>query len=114
MCDSHNSLHNSSLHDHAAARDYGLRPVELNDRSRFSAAFATLADPLSDYTFSQIFTWRNSLRILWPEIEQPLCFSANGSGALTLLPPPIGDTGSDAALRGAFELIDDYNAAHAV
>jgi ribosomal protein S18 acetylase RimI-like enzyme len=93
---------------------YGLRPIELADRPTFDAHFATLARPLSDYTFSQLYTWRNSLRILWREVRGHLCVFANGTGDLTLLMPPIGDTGSDAALAEAFELMDAYNAGHGV
>ena len=93
---------------------YGLRPIELADRPLFDAHFSTLDRPLSDYTFSQLFTWRNSLRILWKPVRGHLCVFANGTGDLTLLMPPIGDTGSDAALVEAFELMDAYNAAHGV
>jgi ribosomal protein S18 acetylase RimI-like enzyme len=75
--------------------------------------FTSLRDPLSDYTFSQLFTWRNSLRIAWNIIDNHLCVFANGSGDLTLLLPPIGDTGSDRALARAAEIMDQYNAVHA-
>src|SRR5215469_8738191 len=85
---------------------WGLRSVELNDRAIFQSHFASLARPLSDYTFSQLYTWRNSLRILWKMIRGHLCVFANGTGDLTLLMPPIGDTGSDAALAEAFEMMD--------
>lgn len=87
----------------------GLRPVELADRAVLTSYFDSLAQPLSDYTFSQLYTWRNSLKILWKEIQGHLCVFANGTGDLTLLMPPIGDSGSDAALREAFELMDVYN-----
>ena len=71
---------------------WGLRPVELTDRDVLTPYFTSLAEPLSDYTFSQLFTWRNSLRILWKKIDEHLCVFANGTGDLTLLLPPIGDT----------------------
>lgn len=87
----------------------GLRPVELADRAVLTSFFDSLAQPLSDYTFSQLYTWRNSLKILWKVIRGHLCVFANGTGDLTLLMPPIGDTGSDAALAEAFELMDTYN-----
>jgi hypothetical protein len=81
---------------------WGLRPVELADRGLFDACFASLSQPISDYTFSQLFTWRNSLRILWKCLDGHLCVFANGTGDLTLLLPPIGDTGGDATLAAAF------------
>jgi len=93
---------------------WGLRPVELTDRDVLTPYFTSLAEPLSDYTFSQLFTWRNSLRILWKKIDEHLCVFANGTGDLTLLLPPIGDTGGDRALAAAFELMDAYNAEHGV
>lgn len=93
---------------------WGLRPVELADRALLNAYFASLTEPLSDYTFSQLYTWRNSLRIIWKELSGHLCIFANGCGDLTLLLPPIGDGGSDKALAEAFELMDDYNITHRV
>lgn len=93
---------------------WGLRPVDLADRAVLDPFFASLSEPLSDYTFSQLFTWRNSLRILWKRMDGHLCVFANGSGDLTLLMPPIGDTGGDAALAQAVKLMDEYNGAHGV
>jgi ribosomal-protein-alanine acetyltransferase len=93
--------------------EYGLRPVTLADRPVLDRYFRSLSAPLSDYTFSQLFTWRNSLRIAWREVDAHLCVFANGSGDLTLLLPPIGETGSDRALARAAEIMDDYNGAHA-
>ncbi len=93
---------------------WGLRPVELADRAVLDPFFASLSQPLSDYTFSQLFTWRNSLRILWKQMDGHLCVFANGCGDLTLLMPPIGDTGGDAALGQAVQLMDQYNVARGV
>lgn len=90
----------------------GLKPVTLADQPTFDAYFASLSEPLSDYTFSQIFTWRNSLRLGWKEIRGHMCVFANGTGDLTLLMPPIGDGDSHRALAEAFEIIDAYNAPH--
>jgi len=94
--------------------DWGLKPVELADKATFTPFLSSLEHPLSDYTFSQIYTWRNSLRILWCMVHSHLCIFANGTGDLTLLMPPIGQGNSTPALREAFELMDDYNAAHGV
>jgi ribosomal protein S18 acetylase RimI-like enzyme len=93
---------------------YGLKQVSLTDQARLTAYFQSLSHPLSDYTFSQLYTWRNSLRILWTELENHLCVFANGGGDLTLLMPPIGDTGSDRALNAAWDVMDAYNASHGV
>ena len=89
--------------------------MTLADRGVFDSYFATLAEPISDYTFSQFYTWRNSLRILWKEIGGNLCVFANGAGDLTLLAPPIGDEARGArALDEACEMMDEYNAAKGV
>ena len=96
------------------AAQYGLRPVTLADQPLLNAYFKSLAEPLSDYTFSQLYSWRNSLRILWREVEGHLCVFANGTGDLTLLLPPIGQTGSDRALVACWEIMDDYNVIHHV
>ncbi|MGE5608572.1 MAG: GNAT family N-acetyltransferase [Bacillota bacterium] len=90
----------------------GLQPVRLADQAKFETYLRSLSQPLSDYTFSQIFTWGNSLRILWKEMRGHLCVFANGTGDLTLLMPPIGDGNSDRALVEAFEVMDAYNHAH--
>jgi hypothetical protein len=92
----------------------GLRPVELADRPLIDSYLGGLDEPISDYTFSQLFTWRNSLRIGWKLINGHLCVFANGSGDLTLLLPPIGEGGSDRALAESFELMDAYNISHGV
>lgn len=91
--------------------EWGLCSVALTDQAVLEPYLKSLSEPLSDYTFAQLFTWRNSLRILWKVIEGHLCVFANGSGDLTLLMPPIGDGGSDRALQQAFELMDAYNVA---
>ena len=92
----------------------GLRPVELTDKAVLTSCFQSLNNPLSDYTFAQLYTWRNSLRIVWKMIRGHLCVFANGTGDLTLLMPPIGDTSADAALKEAFEIMDTYNARRGV
>jgi hypothetical protein len=92
----------------------GLKSVQWTDRDVLSPFFASLTEPLSDYTFSQIYTWRNSLRIFWTILNGHLCVFANGTGDLTLLMPPIGDGNSPQALNAAFEVMNQYNAAHGV
>ena len=92
---------------------FGLKPIDISDQATFNDCFTSLSEPLSDYTFSQLITWGNSLRILWKEIRGHVCVFANGTGDLTLLVPPIGDGGdSHRALVEAFEVMDAYNEAH--
>jgi ribosomal protein S18 acetylase RimI-like enzyme len=96
------------------AAKYGLRSVTLADQACLNTYFKSLAEPLSDYTFSQLYSWQNSLHILWRELEGHLCVFANGAGDLTLLLPPIGETGSDRALAACWEIMDDFNVSHQV
>ena len=86
----------------------GLRPVRLGDRAVLEPYFASLDCPLSDYTFSQLYTWAGSLQIRWTLLRNHLCVFAGGND-LTLLMPPLGDTGGPAALAEAVELMDEYN-----
>ena len=90
---------------------WGLRPVQLADQPLLHSYFQSIDRPLSDYTFSQLFSWSNSLRILWKLIDGNLCVFANGGGDLTLLLPPIGDSGGDRALAECWELMHTYNGA---
>ncbi len=104
-----------NMHEQDPFPGSGLRLVQPGDRSQINSLLSHLQRPLSDYTFSQIFTWRNSLRLLWREIDGHLCVFANGTGDLTMLLPPIGgDTRADHALHDAFDLMNDYNAAHGI
>ena len=93
---------------------WGLRPVELTDRAGPNRYFASLAEPLSDYTFSQLFTWRNSLRHPVEGNPRPPVRLRQRHRRPDPAHAPIGDTGGDRALSAAFELMDDYNAMHGV
>jgi len=104
--------------DDDPALGFGLKPVSLSDQALIDSYFQSLKNPLSDYTFSQLYTWRNSLRILWTQLEGYLCVFANGSGDLTMLAPPIAPdddrSGARKALAGAWEIMQEYNNAHGV
>src|SRR5688572_3981535 len=89
-----------------------LRPVQLSDRDTFAPYLTGLAEPLSDYTFAQVFGWRTALNLWWRVIDGHLCVFANGSNLSLLMPPlaPTGVPGMQRALRRACEIMDDYNA----
>lgn len=88
---------------------WGLRSVELTDQPLLNSYFQSIQQPLSDYTFSQLFSWSNSLRILWKLIGDHLCVFANGTGDLTLLMPPIGHGSAMRALEECWGLMHAYN-----
>ena len=89
-----------------------LRPVQLSDRDTFAPYLTGLSQPLSDYTFAQVYGWRTALNLWWRIIDGHLCVFANGSNLSLLMPPlaPTGTSGMQRALRRACEIMDDYNA----
>lgn len=89
-----------------------LRPVQLSDRDTFAPYLTGYAEPLSDYTFAQVYGWRTALNLWWRVIDGHLCVFANGSNLSLLMPPlaPPGVPGMQRALRRACEIMDDYNA----
>ena len=94
---------------------WGLRPVELADRAVLEPYFASLSRPPRRTTrFPSSTPGGTACGSSGSSLEGHLCVFANGTGDLTLLIPPIGDTGGDRALAAAMELMDDYNAAKGV
>jgi hypothetical protein len=91
---------------------YGLRPVQLGDKSVFDRFLSCCAPRLSDYTFANTFIWREPIHLRWAVLEDCLCVFANGDGGLTLLFPPMGGGDAAAALGRCLEICEDYNAAH--
>lgn len=88
---------------------YGLHTIELADKSLFDQAFATLRQPISDYTFANTFIWRTGLHLYWRLIHGHVCVFAHGSGDLTMLIPPVGEGDLAKALSECFAIMDDYN-----
>ena len=91
---------------------YGLRPVQLGDKSVFDRYLSCCATRLSDYTFANTFIWREPIHLRWAVLADCLCVFANGDGGLTLLFPPMGGGDPVAALGRCLEICEDYNAAH--
>ncbi len=92
-----------------------LEPLTLNHQSIFNQAFARLAQPLSDYSFANLWVWGSALRLSWARLDGHLCVFANGDGDLALLMPPIPEPGAtaadlDRALGAAFAILDRCNA----
>lgn len=90
-------------------------PLSLTDKPTFDAALRPLAQPISDYTFANVFMWSRCLRLSWLSLHRHLCVFANGDD-LTMLMPPMPQPGArDAdmrrALADALDLMDTYNAA---
>ncbi|MEX2215126.1 MAG: phosphatidylglycerol lysyltransferase domain-containing protein [Phycisphaeraceae bacterium] len=94
----------------------GLALLSLSNKAEFDAAFAALAQPISDYSFAAAFCWGQAMGLYFARLNGHLCLFANGSD-LTMLLPPIaepGATGEDlrACLTRAFELMDSWNKDH--
>ena len=76
----------------------GLAQITLTDKSTLDPAFQSLAQPISDYSFANVFAWTTALKLYWISYHHHLCIFANGTGDLTMLLPPIpqpGATGGD-------------------
>lgn len=100
--------------DDPGGQPSGLAPINLADKSLFQSILSDLKQPLSDYSFSNIFVWSASLVVYWAVIDRHLCVFANGTGDLTLLMPPLPRRdATDRDLRdcidNCFALMDQYN-----
>jgi ribosomal protein S18 acetylase RimI-like enzyme len=96
----------------------GLATITLTDKSIFDPAFQSLAQPISDYSFANVFAWTTALKLYWVSYHRHLCIFANGTGDLTMLLPPMPQRGATPAdlrrcLGDAFDLMDAYNDVHA-
>lgn len=94
----------------------GLDLIAITDRPAFEHALRRLAQPISDYSFANVFIWNAALKLYWRRIHNHVCVFANGTGDLTLMLAPLPEPGAtDADLRRcldeAFEIMDAYNAA---
>lgn len=106
-----NSTDDPSDHIHDLMK--GFNSLGVDHQGVFDDVFSRLKEPISDYTFANIYIWGKSLRLWWDYIHNHLCLFANGID-LTLLIPPIGLPGAtEAQMRKAitncFEIMDDAN-----
>jgi hypothetical protein len=90
------------------SRLYGLKKIELSDKSIFDSFFSKCKTRLSDYTFANTFIWKDSIHLRWRIIDNCLCVFANGCGGLTMLFPPMGEK-SKIALEKALKICREYN-----
>ncbi len=102
------------IHQETLGRPLQLARVTLAEQSRFQAAFNRLKQPISDYTFANVFVWGTSLDLYWCALHRHVCIFANGTGDLTMLLPPLAEAGAtlqdlSACLVDAFSLMDEYN-----
>ena len=94
----------------------GLDLIAITDRPAFEHALRRLAQPISDYSFANVFIWNAALKLYWRRIHHHVCVFANGTGDLTLMLAPLPEPdATDADLRRcldeAFEIMDAYNGA---
>ncbi len=73
--------------------EFKLRPVTLDDKELFDKYFKDSSSINSEYTFTNMFMWRNSYNIRYALIDEMLCiFSKHGNGPETInFPLGIGD-----------------------
>lgn len=91
---------------------YSLRPLTLADKPAFETSAAHLREPLSDYTFSASWIWRDAIHISWADLAGMFCVFANGQEGLTLLLPPMGLGDPTPAIAQAREIAAAYNTDH--
>jgi len=94
----------------------GLARLSLTDKSTFDAAFRTLAQPISDYSFASSFCWGMAMGLYFARAHRHICLFANGSD-LTMLMPPLAEAGATPedlkrCLADCFETMDAWNQAH--
>lgn len=94
-----------------------LQTIALSDGDAFRTAFSGLTQPISDYSFANVYIWCSALRIFWTRLHHHLCLFANGTGDLSMLVPPLPEPGATApdlrrCLGEAFEIMDGYNQIH--
>jgi hypothetical protein len=72
-----------------------IRPLELGDQSLVAQYLKRYPPKISEFTFTNLFVWRNSRPVWLAEVEDSLVFIANARGendaAKVLIGPPIGD-----------------------
>lgn len=94
----------------------GLARLSLTDKSTFDAAFRSLAQPISDYSFASSFCWGMALGLYFARAHNHICLFANGSD-LTMLMPPLAEAGATPedlkrCLADCFETMDAWNKDH--
>jgi ribosomal protein S18 acetylase RimI-like enzyme len=100
--------------DEPGGTGVGRVQVTLSDKELFDTFFSNLAEPVSDYSFANIFPWCASLHLSWAHIDRHLCVFANSTGDLTMLMPPLpaadaSDADAKTCLRTCFDIMDGFN-----
>lgn len=102
--------------DDADGRTFGLTPLTLADLPQFQRVLAGVKQPISDYSFANIFVWSSSLGLFWKQIHRHLCVFANGTGDLSMLLPPLAEPDASdhdlqLAVQSCFQIMNTYNRA---
>ena len=92
----------------------GLGPVTLKDQSYLSRILSRPQEPLSDYSFANIYIWCKALDLYWATIDKHVCVFTNGLNDLTMLLPPMAEDGATeqdliSCIKRCFEIMDGYN-----
>ncbi len=94
-------------------------PVTLAEMALFRAAFAQLAEPISDSSFAISYGWCEPLELTYAIIEEHLCLFSAADGDLSMMLPPLALTRSadprlGACLERCFAVMDEANGPAAV
>lgn len=84
----------------------GFRGIELKDKPVFDSYFTKFPPQISEYTFTNLYMWRNVYKFQWNIMQEHLVLIALRDPEKIMLFPPIG-TQPDRAILGLMELADN-------
>ena len=115
----HPMIQNTVLrHEHHAcsvATDASLSQITIDDQPLFAAALASLAEPVSDASFTASLCWSEPLQLRKAMIEGHLCLFSAADGDLSMMLPPLPLSPTEAwrlpdAVEASFAIMDAHNA----
>ena len=69
-----------------------FREIRLDDAALFNAYFQKHPPLISEYTFTNLFMWRNYYRFIWTLWDGNLCILAHRPAHEPFFLPPVGDS----------------------
>jgi hypothetical protein len=70
----------------------GFKPIELDDKPVFDELFSRFEPEISEYTFTNLFMWRDHYRFAWRTVEGTLLLLSFADERKIVAFPPVGST----------------------
>jgi hypothetical protein len=67
-----------------------MKPLELKDKPIFDKYFKEFPPEISEYTFTNLFMWRDLYQFLWTEKDHTLILISQKDSSIDVIFPPIG------------------------